>query len=120
MKTAADLTGTLIVTGASRGIGAAIARWRASADMPSPSTSAPARRKPMRLRAEIVADGGRGRRDSCRRVRAKKQIVRMFETAEHELGPIKGLVNNAGITGGFARVEDVTAEAIERGTSRST
>ena len=40
--------------------------------------------------------------------------MRMFECAERELGPIKGLVNNAGITGGFARVEDVTAEAIER------
>ena len=36
----------------------------------------------------------------------------MFETAERELGPIKGLVNNAAITGGFARVEDVTSAAI--------
>jgi NAD(P)-dependent dehydrogenase (short-subunit alcohol dehydrogenase family) len=42
------------------------------------------------------------------------QIVRMFETAERELGPIKGLVNNAAITGGFARVESVTAEALEK------
>ena len=38
----------------------------------------------------------------------------MFETIERELGPITALVNNAGITGGFARVEDVTAEAINR------
>jgi NAD(P)-dependent dehydrogenase (short-subunit alcohol dehydrogenase family) len=38
----------------------------------------------------------------------------MFETAERELGPIKGLVNNAAITGGFARVENVSAEAIEK------
>ncbi len=41
-------------------------------------------------------------------------IVRMFEAAERELGPIKALVNNAAVTGGFARVEDVTAEAIEK------
>jgi NAD(P)-dependent dehydrogenase (short-subunit alcohol dehydrogenase family) len=38
----------------------------------------------------------------------------MFETAERELGPIKALVNNAGVTGGFARVEDVSAAAIEK------
>ena len=38
----------------------------------------------------------------------------MFETAERELGPIKALVNNAGITGGFARVEEVTADAIHK------
>jgi NAD(P)-dependent dehydrogenase (short-subunit alcohol dehydrogenase family) len=38
----------------------------------------------------------------------------MFETAERELGPIKGLVNNAGITGGFARVEEVSSTAIDQ------
>jgi NAD(P)-dependent dehydrogenase (short-subunit alcohol dehydrogenase family) len=38
----------------------------------------------------------------------------MFQTAERELGPITALVNNAAITGGFARVEDVTAAAIEK------
>jgi NAD(P)-dependent dehydrogenase (short-subunit alcohol dehydrogenase family) len=38
----------------------------------------------------------------------------MFESAERELGPIKGLVNNAGVTGGFARVEDVSSPAIEK------
>src|SRR4029077_10741594 len=38
--------------------------------------------------------------------------VRMFEIAERELGAIKGLVNNAGVTGGFARVEEVTGAAI--------
>ena len=62
---------------------------------------------------EIVAEGGRAvavRAD----VAVEDQIVQMFEFAERELGPIKALVNNAGITGGFARVEDVSAEAIQR------
>jgi len=36
----------------------------------------------------------------------------LFETAERELGPIKGLVNNAAITGGFARVDEVSAKAL--------
>ena len=38
--------------------------------------------------------------------------MRLFETAERELGPIKALVNNAGVTGGFARVEEVSSAAI--------
>jgi len=41
-------------------------------------------------------------------------IVRLFETVERELGPMGGLVNNAGVTGGFARVEAVQADAISR------
>ena len=104
--------GTLIVTGASRGIGAAVA-WlageRGYAVAVNFSTG----------EAEATTGGRRdcGRRrargrDSGRRLATKQQIVRMFETAERELGPIKGLVNNAAITGGFARVEDVSSAAI--------
>ena len=44
--------------------------------------------------------------------RGKTDIVRLFETAERELGPIKALVNNAGVTGGFARVDEVSSAAI--------
>lgn len=47
-------------------------------------------------------------------VSSEEQILRMFTAAEHDLGPIRGLVNNAGITGGFARVEDVSASAIQK------
>ena len=65
------------------------------------------------LVAEITGNGGRAipiQADVSR----EDDVVNIFQTAERELGPIKALVNNAGITGGFARVEDVTAEAIER------
>jgi NAD(P)-dependent dehydrogenase (short-subunit alcohol dehydrogenase family) len=51
---------------------------------------------------EIVAGGGQAvaiRGDVAR----EEDIMRLFETAERELGPIKALVNNAGVTGGFAR-----------------
>jgi len=62
---------------------------------------------------KIIAGGGR-----CRAIRAdvsrESDVVRMFQEAERELGPITGLVNNAGVTGGFARVEDVTVAAIEK------
>lgn len=46
-------------------------------------------------------------------VSREEDVVRMFQTAERELGPIKGLVNNAGVIGGFARVEDVSAAVIQ-------
>src|SRR5512135_2707399 len=105
--------GTLIVTGASRGIGAAVALLAAKrgyAVAVNFSTSAAEARSVV---DELVAAGGRAIAIHAD-VSDEKQIVEMFQTAEQELGPIKGLVNNAGITGGFARVEDVSAEAIAK------
>jgi NAD(P)-dependent dehydrogenase (short-subunit alcohol dehydrogenase family) len=66
-----------------------------------------------KLAEEIVAGGARAvaiHADISR----EDQILTLFQTAERELGPIKALVNNAGVTGGFARVENLTAEAIEK------
>ena len=45
-------------------------------------------------------------------MRHEADIFKMFETAEDELGPIKGLVTSAGTTGRTARVEEMTVEAI--------
>ncbi len=47
-------------------------------------------------------------------VAREEDVIRLFRTAERELGAIKALVNNAAITGGFARVENVSAEALAR------
>ena len=41
-------------------------------------------------------------------------MVRLFQQAEEQLGPLAALVNNAAITGGFARVESVDAAMLER------
>ncbi len=39
----------------------------------------------------------------------------LFEEAETEFGPVRALVNNAGVTGGFCRVEEsLTSEVLER------
>jgi NAD(P)-dependent dehydrogenase (short-subunit alcohol dehydrogenase family) len=43
----------------------------------------------------------------------ENEIIQLFDTAVLEFGRISGLVNNAGITGGFSRVEDIRAHAIE-------
>jgi NAD(P)-dependent dehydrogenase (short-subunit alcohol dehydrogenase family) len=60
---------------------------------------------------EILSAGGRAvaiQGDVGR----ETDVLRLFEAAEKEFGSIGGLVNNAGVTGGFARVEAVTADAI--------
>lgn len=66
-----------------------------------------------KLAQEIVEGGARAvaiHADISR----EDQILTLFQTAERELGPITALVNNAGVTGGFARVENLTAETIEK------
>lgn len=105
--------GTLIVTGASRGIGAAIAQLAGKRGYAVAVNFSRGESEAKKVAAEITARGGRATAIQAD-VSREEDIVCMFETAERELGPIKALVNNAAITGGFARVEDVSAEAIQR------
>lgn len=112
MNDKADL-GTLIVTGASRGIGAAVARLAGRRGYAVAVNFLAGERQGCQIVDEIISSGGRAlalRADVSR----EEDIVRMFETAERELSPITALVNNAGVTGGFARVEDVSVEAIQK------
>jgi len=104
---------SLIVTGASRGIGAAIAKLAAQRGYAVAVNYCTGETEAKQVVNEIAGAGGRAvpiHADVSR----EDHIIRLFETAERELGPIKALVNNAAITGGFARVEDVTAAAIEK------
>lgn len=103
--------GTVIVTGASRGIGAAIATLAGKSGYAVAVNFATGRTEAQKIADEIVSGGGRAIAIQAD-VSREEQIIRMFETAERELGPIKALVNNAGVTGGFARVENVTSAAI--------
>jgi NAD(P)-dependent dehydrogenase (short-subunit alcohol dehydrogenase family) len=105
--------GTLIVTGASRGIGAAIARLAAQHGYAVAVNFNSGEKEAKIIVAEIKAAGGRALAIPAD-VSHEEQIIELFNTAERELGPIKALVNNAGITGGFARVENVTADAIAK------
>jgi NAD(P)-dependent dehydrogenase (short-subunit alcohol dehydrogenase family) len=105
--------GTLIVSGASQGIGAAVAKLAAAGGYAVAVNFNDAEGKARKIVNEIVASGGRALAIQAD-VAREADIVRMFQTAERELGPIKALVNNAGITGGFARVDSVSADAVQR------
>src|SRR5579862_3837265 len=104
-------SGTLIVTGASRGIGAAIAALAANRGYAVAVNFSTGEAEATTVVREIVASGGRALAIQAD-VAREADIVRLFETAEHQLGPIKALVNNAAVTGGFARVEEVTSTAL--------
>lgn len=105
--------GTLVVTGASRGIGAAIAVLAGRRGYPVAVNFLSGEAEAQKIARQIISSGG----CACTikaDVSREEEVVRLFQTAERELGPIRALVNNAAITGGFARVEEVTSETLAR------
>jgi NAD(P)-dependent dehydrogenase (short-subunit alcohol dehydrogenase family) len=103
---------TAIVTGASRGIGRAIAMalgiagWNVAVNFATDQTAA----------EKVVVDllqAGVNAAAIQADVSQERDVLLLFETAERELGPIGALVNNAGVTGGLTRVEHLSADAID-------
>ena len=87
---------TAIVTGASRGIGAALAKRLAADGCRVVVNYASSAKDAQRVVAEIAAAGGRAtavRAD----VMHPSGIKALFDAAEREYGPVDVLVNNAGI-----------------------
>jgi len=102
---------TLIVTGASRGIGAAVARLAGVNGFSVVVNYAKNKSAADAVVEDIISKGGSAiavQGDVGR----ETDMLRLFEAAEEEFGTIDGLVNNAGVTGGFARVEAVTVDVI--------
>jgi len=103
----------VIVTGGSRGIGAAVAQTaavRGYAVCISYVSN--------RAAADAVVDGinlAGGRAIAVRAdVAVEADIIRLFETADQELGSLTALVNNAGILEHQSRVDEMTVERINR------
>jgi NAD(P)-dependent dehydrogenase (short-subunit alcohol dehydrogenase family) len=106
-------SGVVVITGGSRGIGAATARLVAARGFSVAVNYATGEAEAAEVVRAIREKSGKAvaiRGD----LGWESDIVQLFAEAERELGPLRGLVNNAGVTGGFARVEAVTAEALER------
>jgi NAD(P)-dependent dehydrogenase (short-subunit alcohol dehydrogenase family) len=109
---ALDPQGTIIVTGASRGIGAATARLAAARGFAVAVNFVRDQAAADSVVTGIVSAGGRACAIQAD-VGFEADILRLFETAERKLGPIRALVNNAAVTGGLCRVEAVTAAQLE-------
>lgn len=103
----------LLITGGSRGIGAATALlaaqngWAVAVNYASNQAAAEQVVQTIRhAGGEAIAVQGD--------VADEAQILRMFATVDHQLGRVTGLVNNAGVVDVTARVEDMSWQRLER------
>lgn len=103
---------TVVITGASRGIGAAIARQLAGEGYAVAINYSTDEDGASALAAQIGNAGGKARAYRAD-VASEDDVVELFDTACRELGPLAGCVCNAGITGGLSRVEDVSAAVLQ-------
>jgi NAD(P)-dependent dehydrogenase (short-subunit alcohol dehydrogenase family) len=100
-----------VVTGGSRGIGAAIAKTLGASGYNVAVNYAKDEAAARDVLAYLTSAGSKAvaiQGDVSR----EADVMRLFEIAERELGPIRALVNNAAITGGFAKVQDVSSAAL--------
>jgi NAD(P)-dependent dehydrogenase (short-subunit alcohol dehydrogenase family) len=102
-----------IITGASRGIGAATAILAGGRGY---AVCVNYLRNPASAREVVAAiEGGGGHAIAVAAdVAVEADVVRLFETVDHELGPVTALVNNAGTLEKQMRVEAMDAARIRR------
>lgn len=105
-------TSAAIITGASRGIGAAVSRLLASQGTPVVINYSANQSAAESLVAAIIANGGEAIAIQAD-LRSEQDILLLFDTAIATYGRIGGLVNNAGITGGFSRVDSIQRDNID-------
>ena len=107
------MSGVLLVTGGSRGIGAATARLAAERGYAVAVNYRTNRAAAGEVVAAITAAGGRALAIGAD-VAAEADVTRLFESVDRELGPIGVLINNAGILEPQTRVEHIDAARLDR------
>ena len=103
----------LLITGASRGIGAACALRAAEAGWDIGVNFHRDEAAAARVVAQVREHGRRARALRAD-VASEGAIEAMFKELDAELGPLGGLVNNAGIVDAAARVDEMSAARIAR------
>ena len=103
----------LLVTGGGRGIGAATARLAAERGWAVCVNYRRDRAAAEGVASDIERAGGRALAFGAD-VSSEGEVARLFDQAERALGPLAGLVNNAGILERQARVEDIDAARLSR------
>ena len=103
----------VLITGASRGIGAATAKLAAERGYHVGVNYLQSRSAAETVVAEIQERGGKAIAVQAD-VSQESDVVRMFETLDAELGPLTALVNNAGMLEKQMRVEAMDAARINR------
>ena len=104
---------SLIITGASRGIGAATARLAAERGYAVCVNYRANEAAARGVVSAIEAAGGRAVAVAAD-VSVEADVVRLFETVDRELGPLAALVNNAGVLELQTRVEHIDAARLAR------
>jgi NAD(P)-dependent dehydrogenase (short-subunit alcohol dehydrogenase family) len=111
------MTGTLLVTGGSRGIGAAVARlggargYAVCVNYRSDAGAAEA------VVAQIAAAGGRAlavQADVAREAEVERLVAAVDAAQDSGWAPLTALVNNAGVAGLVNRLEEAPAETIRQ------
>jgi NAD(P)-dependent dehydrogenase (short-subunit alcohol dehydrogenase family) len=103
----------LLVTGSSRGIGAEICRQAAADGWKVCINYAHSEDEADRVVAEIREHGGIAIALQAN-VANEDEVITMFERIDLELGPLTGLVNNAGTVSGGTRIDEMDVDASRR------
>jgi NAD(P)-dependent dehydrogenase (short-subunit alcohol dehydrogenase family) len=105
--------GLVIVTGGSRGIGAAIATLAARRGHPVLINYASDAAEAERLIRQLDGEGLFAQAIKAD-VANEEDVLRLFEAADKTGFRLAGLVNNAGITGGLCRLDELSDDTLRR------
>ncbi|MBN8996271.1 MAG: SDR family oxidoreductase [Rhizobiales bacterium] len=107
------MTRSIVITGGSRGIGAATARLAGKEGWSVTFSYIGNEKAAKETAAAVEAAGGKAlavKSDAS----VEKDIIALFDAATKAFGPIDGVVNNAGIVGVTAKLADMDYERIKR------
>ncbi|MBL8698509.1 MAG: SDR family oxidoreductase [Alphaproteobacteria bacterium] len=107
------MSGVILITGASRGIGAAAARIAAREGYAVCLNAARSLADARKVADEIVRGGGKAiavQADVSRR----DEVDSLFATVDRELGTLDALINNAAIVGPERKLTEVDADLLRR------